>query len=116
MTIRDGNGNFAFREEMLGGKLWTFPYRVTTQIPINLAYTGTAESENYLADFADCVIGESDEIIIDASPNAAYFDTASAAVVSAFSRDETVIRAIARHDFGMRHDESVAIHPDVDWV
>jgi len=116
MTIRDGNGNFAFRQEMLTGKLWTFPYRVTTQIPINLAYTGTAESENYLADFADCVIGDADEIIIDASPNAAYYDTASAAVVSSFSRDETVIRAIARHDFGMRHDASVAIHPDVDWV
>ena len=116
MTIRDGNGNFAFRQEMLTGKLWGIPYKTTTQISINLAYTGTAESENYLADFADCVIGDADEIIIDASPNAAYYDTASAAVVSSFSRDETVIRAIARHDFGMRHDASVAIHPDVDWV
>ena len=114
-TIRDGNGNYAFRAEMLTGKLWGFPYKATTQIPQNLAYTGTGETETYLVDFMDAVIGEASEIIIDASANAAYYDTESAAVVSSFSRDETVIRAIARHDFGMRHDESVAIHPDVDW-
>jgi HK97 family phage major capsid protein len=29
-TIRDGNGNFAFRPEMLTGRLWTFPFAVTT--------------------------------------------------------------------------------------
>jgi HK97 family phage major capsid protein len=116
MTIRDGNGNYAFREEMLTGKFWGFPFKSTPQIPKNLAYTGTGETETYLADFADCVIGEATELIIDASPNAAYYDSASAAVVSSFSRDETVIRAISRHDFGMRHDESVAIHPDVDWA
>jgi HK97 family phage major capsid protein len=116
MTIRDGNGNFAFRAEMLLGRLWGFPFKSTTQIPVNIAYTGTGESENYLVDFADAVIAESSEIIIDASSNAAYYDTPTTAVVSAFSRDETVIRAIARHDFGMRHDASVAVHPDVDWV
>ncbi len=116
MTVRDGNGNFAFREEMLAGNLWGWPFAVTTQIPINLAVTGTAESEIYFCDFADAVIAESSEIVIDASPNAAYFDTASSAVVSSFSRDETVIRAISRHDFGMRHDASVAVQSDVDWV
>jgi HK97 family phage major capsid protein len=115
MTVRDGNGNFAFRAEMLAGRLWGYPYKTTTQIPINLAVTGTDESENYMVDFADAVIGESSEIIIDASPNAAYFDSVSSAVVSSFSRDETVVRAIARHDFGMRHDESIAVHSDVDW-
>jgi HK97 family phage major capsid protein len=118
MTVRDGNGNFAFRDEMLLGRLWGFPYKTTTQIPITLNYTGSTddESENYICDFADAVIGESSEILIDASSNAAYYETSpAAAVVSAFSRDETVIRAIARHDFGMRHDASVAIHPDVAW-
>jgi HK97 family phage major capsid protein len=116
MTVRDGNGNYAFRAELLTGRLWGYPWAMTTNIPINLAVTGTNESEIYLVDFADAVIGESDTIMIDASPNAAYFDTPSGAVVSSFSRDETVIRAIARHDFGMRHDASVALLSDVDWV
>jgi len=116
MTIRDGNGNFAFRPEMLGGTLWGWPFGVTTQIPNNLAVTGTNESEIYLVDFADAVIGESSEIIIDASPNAAYVDSATSQVVAAFSQDQTVVRAIARHDFGMRHDASVAVLTDVDWV
>jgi HK97 family phage major capsid protein len=116
MNVRDGNGNFAFRPEMLLGTLNGLPFKTTTQIPIDLVVTGaTGESENYVVDFADVVIGESSEIIVDASANAAYFDTPSGAVVSSFSRDETVIRAIARHDFGMRHDASVAVHSDVDW-
>lgn len=116
MSIRDGNGNFAFREELLGMTLWTWPVAITTQIPNNLAVTGTNESEIYLADFDDVVIAESSDIIIDASPNAAYFDTPTAAVVSSFSRDETVVRAISRHDFGMRHDASVVVSSDVDWI
>lgn len=116
MTIRDGNGNFAFREEMLAGNLWGYPFAVTTQIPINLSVTGSNESEIYFTDFADAVIAEASEIVIDASPNAAYYDSATSAVVSSFSRDETVIRAISRHDFGMRHDASVAVLSDVDWT
>jgi HK97 family phage major capsid protein len=114
MSIRDGNGNYAFRPELLAGNLQGFPYAVTTQIPVNLG-AGT-ETEIYLVDFVDAVIGESDQIMIDASPNAAYFDTATGAVQSAFSRDQTVIRAIARHDFGMRHDESVAVIDTVTWL
>jgi len=116
MTLRDGNGNYAFRDEMLTGRLWTWPFKTTTQIPINLAVTGSNESELYLVDFADAVLAEVSGIQIDASPNAAYFDSSAGAVVSSFSRDETVIRAISRHDFGMRHDASVAVFSDVDWA
>jgi HK97 family phage major capsid protein len=114
MSIRDGNGNYAFRPELLAGNLHGFPFATTTQIPVNLG-AGT-ESEVYLVDFADAVIAESDQVMVDASPNAAYFDSASGAVQSAFSRDQSVIRAIARHDFGMRHDESVAVITAVLWI
>jgi len=114
MTVRDGNGNFAFRSEMLVGRLWGYPFGVTTQIPINLAVTGTAESEVYFADFADVIIGEDGTLEIDVSDVAAYHDGSN--VVAAFSQDQTVIRAIDRHDFGMRHDASVAVLTDVDWT
>ena len=115
-TIRDANGNFAFRDEMLRGVLWGMPFAQTTQIPINLAVTGTNESEIYLADFADVVVGDSMRLMIDVSSEAAYYDTPTAAVQSAFSRDQTVVRVIAEHDFGMRHDESIALLKDVDWI
>lgn len=111
MTVRDGNGNYAFRDEMLRGTLWGFPVQSTTQIPNNLG-AGT-ESEVYLADMADAVIGESTDMTIDASGQAAYFDGST--VQSSFSRDQTVIRAIAEHDFVMRHDASISVITAVKW-
>ena len=106
MSVRDGNGNYAFRPEMLTGRLWMFPYASTTQIPDNLG-AGGDESEIYLADFMDAVIGEAESLIIDASQEAAYWDGST--VQSSFSRDQTVVRAIEEHDFGMRHDASIAV-------
>ncbi len=114
MNIRDANGNFAFRPEMREGTLWGFPFRMTSQIPTNLAVTGTDESEVYLVDFADVVIGEAQNLIIDTSTEASYLSGGT--LVSAFSRDQTLIRVIAQHDLNMRHNESAAALIDVDWV
>jgi HK97 family phage major capsid protein len=104
-TVRDGLGNFAYRPEMMTGRLWNYPYRTTTQIPDNLG--GGTESEIYLCDFVDAVIGEAMGLIIDASQEAAYYDGTQ--LQASFSRDQTVIRAIEEHDFGMRHDASVCV-------
>jgi len=114
MTLRDTNGNYAFRPEMFTGKLFGYPYAVTTQIPTNLG-TGTNqnESEIYFVDFADAVIGEATQLIIDASSEASY--TTSGGVLSAFAADQTLIRVIAEHDFAMRHDKSVAVLTGVKW-
>lgn len=114
MTIRDGNGNFAFRDELLAGELWGWPFRVTTQIPTNLG-GGADESEIYLVDFADAVIGEATEMIIDSSSVAAYWDSSVGAVQAAYSKDQSVVRAISQHDFGMRHDASVFVLTEVTW-
>lgn len=111
MTVRDGNGNYAFRDEMMQGRLWNFPFGVTTQIPINI---GGTDSEVYFVDFADFVIGDATSIIIDASTEAAYHDGSN--VQAAFSLDQTVVRAIVQHDCGMRHDASVAVLSEVTWA
>lgn len=111
MTVRDGNGNYAFRDEMLAGTLWGFPFSSSTNVPKNLG--GGTESEVYLADYADVVIGEAPNIGLQASDTAAYHDGSS--VQAAFSRDQTVLRAIQEHDFGMRHAESVAVLNEVTW-
>ena len=109
LTLRDGNGNYAFRPEMLAGRLFGYPYAVTTQIPENLEGNKT---EVYLVDFADAIIGESTQLIIDASTEASYIDDG---LKSAFSLDQTVIRVIAEHDFAMRHAASVAVLTGVKW-
>lgn len=113
MTVRDGNGNYAFRDEMLTGKFWTWPFFSTNSIPINLG-GGSDESEIYLVDMADTIIGESQSLILDASGEAAYHDGSN--IQAAFSKDQTVIRAIAEHDFNMRHLESLAIMTAVKWL
>jgi HK97 family phage major capsid protein len=112
MNLRDGNGNFAF-PEVQRGELRGKPFRVTTQIPTNLG-GGTNESELYLADFAHVVVGEHMGIEVALSTEAAYRDAGNN-LQAAFSRDETVMRAIAQHDLGLRHLPAVAILTGVTW-
>jgi HK97 family phage major capsid protein len=101
-------GAFAFRDEMARGTLMGYPFCLTTQVP------GTgATGELYLADFADVVIGESLNLLVDASMEAAYFDGSS--VQAAFSLDQTVIRVIAEHDFALRRDVSAAVMTGMSW-
>lgn len=109
-----GSGVFVFREEMMGGKLWGWPYAVSTGVPETLTDGGsTLESEVYFGDFADLILGESLNMSVDASSEAAYYDGSS--VVAAFSRDETVVRVITEHDLALRRDVSFAVLYGIRW-
>ena len=113
LTVRDGNGNYAFRDEMLRGTLWGYPFRATTQVPKNLGGGGD-ESELYLADFDDVIIGQTMAIEVAISQEASYLDENNN-LVSAFSKDQTVVRVLQEHDLGVRHNESVAVLEEVTW-
>ena len=116
-TIQNANGQFVFRDEILRGTLWGFPTGVTTNIPITQDTTGAGndnESEVYLVDFAQVIIGESQGLLVDSSQEAAYHDGSN--VQAAFSLDQTVVRAIAEHDLGLRHDKAVAMLTGVTWT
>jgi HK97 family phage major capsid protein len=112
LSVRDANGNFAYRDEMLRGTLWGFPYGSTTEIPVNLG-TGTDESEIMLVDMSDVLLGESNSLEVMASDVAAYFDGSQ--VQAAFSLDQTVLRLIAHHDLQVRHEESLSMMNAVTW-
>jgi HK97 family phage major capsid protein len=114
MTLRDGLGQYAFRAEMLTGKLWGWPYKKTTQIPRNLG-SGADESEVYLADFDDVVIGDAMKLEIAVSTEASYKDENNESQ-SAFSLDQTIMRVLLEHDIVLRHDESVAVLQAVPWT
>jgi HK97 family phage major capsid protein len=111
MRLTDINGNKIY-PEMRQGQLNGYPFRTTTQIPVNLG-AGSDESEIYFANFPDILIGESSNLVIDVSTEAAYYD--GSAVQSAWSRDQTVMRAIARHDLGLRRTQSVVVLTEVAW-
>lgn len=110
--LRDGNGNKVY-PELANGMLKGYPVGKTTQVPINLGEAGK-ESEIYFTDFGDVFIGEEETLEIDYSKEATYKD-ADGHMVSAFQRDQTLIRVIAKNDFGPRHVESIAVLAGVAW-
>jgi HK97 family phage major capsid protein len=111
--LRDGNGNLAFPTlQGTAPTLKGYPVRTTTSVPVNLG-VGTNESEVYFADFRHVVIGDTMAVRVDVSDTAAYHDGTN--VVSAFSKDQTVIRLIVEHDIGLRHDKAVAGLTAVTW-
>lgn len=112
-TRRDAQGGFYYKDEIDAGTLDGFPIFQTPQIPTNLG--AGHGSEFYLADFADVVIADVMNAIVDASDQAAYYGTDNA-VVSTFQRDQTLFRIIAEHDFGMRHLQSLAVATTTDWL
>ena len=111
MDLRDGNGNLAF-PELARGLFRGRPYKTTTQLPVNLG-AGSNETEIVLAEFSQVVIGDSLSMVLDVSTEATYMD--GAGLVSAFSRDETVVRSVAAHDMVLRHTKAVAILTGVKW-
>lgn len=115
--VVDGDGRLVFKDEMTAGNLIGWPFGVTAQIPTNLSVTSTGadESEIYLVDMADVMIGESSDLEIMISDEASYLDATSNTQHSAFDRDQTVIKTIKRHDFAVRHEASIAIESDIVW-
>ncbi|WP_411572222.1 phage major capsid protein [Vreelandella titanicae] len=114
--MRDGNGNKVY-PELAQGQLKGYPIRYTTTIPINLdtSEAGTNnESEIYFGDFNDVVIGDSDVMTIDFSREATYKD-GSGQLVSAYSRNQSLLRVVKEHDIAFRHPEGLVMGTEVTW-
>lgn len=104
--LRDGNGNKVY-PEMASGMLKGYPIQRTSAIPRNLGAGGN-ESEIYFADFNDVVIGEDGNMKVSFSQEASYID-ADGNLVSAFSRNQSLIRVVTEHDIGFRHPEGLVL-------
>lgn len=113
LNLRDANGNIIYPEiRNPTPNLYGWPVFLTNNIPTNLG-GGSDETEIYLVDMNDAIIAESSSIEITVDSSASYVENGS--LVSAFARDETAIRVLSRHDFAVRHTESVAVITDVTW-
>lgn len=110
--VRDGNGNLAFPEISEKGSYKGYPIGVTTSVPDNLGAGGN-ESEVYFGDFSQFLIGDTYQVTIAASTEAAYDDAGT--IRSAFSNDETVIRLIQEHDTQVRYDQAFSVLTGVTW-
>lgn len=112
MSLRDGNGNLVFAPEMVGGTLFGFPYKVTSQVPYDLG-SGNDESEIYLYDASYANIFDVPGLSLEISKEASYVESGS--LVSAFSRNETLIKMTAQHDFGLIHSTAATMITGVKW-
>lgn len=110
--LRDGNGNKVY-PEMAQGMLKGYPVLHTSAIPVNLG-TGGKESEIYFADFSDVLIGEDGNMVVDFSREASYID-ADGQMVSAFARNQSLVRVKMDHDIGFRHVEGLVLGTKVTW-
>lgn len=110
--LRDGNGNKVY-PEMAQGMLKGYPIEHTNAIPSNLG-VGSNETEIYFADFNDVVIGEDGNMTIDYSREATYID-ANGNQVSAFARNQSLIRVVTEHDIGFRHPEGLSFGSKVTF-
>ncbi|MBY0430327.1 MAG: phage major capsid protein, partial [Rhodospirillales bacterium] len=114
MTLKNSNGFYVYKDEMTQQRtLRGYPFRTTTQIPQFLGAGGN-ETEILFADMAQALIFDALALAVGLSQDGTYKD-ASGQIVSAFQRDETLIRAIAEHDFHLRHDQAVAVITNVKW-
>lgn len=111
-SLRDGNGNKAY-PEIEQGLFKGYPVGLSNQIPVNLGAGGN-ETEFYFVNFADMMIGEDMDLTISFSSEAAYKDS-EGNMVSAFQRDQTLVKVIAKHDFGPRHVECIVVAVAVKW-
>ncbi len=113
-------GNFPYKDEMKEGKLEGIPYAVSQQLPTNIN-TGTAGAPVnngaylFLVDFADVILAETMNVMVDASDVASYKD-GGGNMVSGFVRDQTAFRIIEEYDFQIRHQASVAVAVLPGWL
>jgi HK97 family phage major capsid protein len=104
-----GEGTNAYEREMTERKtLAGYPYFVTNQI------TETSSADFFLFDASEIIIGDSMALELEFFPNAAFDN--SGTVVSGISTDQSVFRAIAKHDIGVRHSNAAGINvTGVTW-
>jgi HK97 family phage major capsid protein len=117
LNVQNSNGFYVYREEMTQMKtLLGVPWKTTTQIPINITVGSNSDtSEVYLVSMSQAMLFDSMRLEIAVSREGTYTD-ANNNLVSVFQTDQTLIRAIAEHDFHMRHDEAISIITGVRWA
>jgi len=117
-NVQNSLGVYVFREEMTAGKLLGYPFKCTTQIGTNYWDTNGANKTCtfiFLAEMDESMILDSMQLELFVSREGSYVDS-SGNTVSAVQTDQTIIRAIAEHDFQLRHMQSVAIDQGVLWA
>ena len=117
-NVQNSLGVYVYRDELSKGTLLGYPVKRSTQIGINYYDTNgsyTAGTFIFLAEMPESMILDSMQLELAVSREGTYLD-ATGTTQSAFQKDLTLIRAIAEHDFQMRHISGVAVLQNCQWA
>jgi HK97 family phage major capsid protein len=117
-NVQNSLGVYVYRDELIRGTLLTYPIKKTTQIPVNIWDAASSNKDNsfvYLVEMTEAMLLDSMQLELAVSREGNYVDS-NGTTVSAFQSDQTIIRAIAEHDFQIRHDAAVAVIQMVRWA
>jgi HK97 family phage major capsid protein len=117
-NVQNSLGVYVYRDELSKGTLLGYPVKKTTQIGTNYFNTDGSHTDCsfvFLAEMDEAIILDSMQLELAVSREGSYIDSGGT-TVSAFQSDQTIIRAIAEHDFQVRHDQSVAVIQGVRWA
>ncbi len=117
-NVQNSLGVYVYRDELSKGTLLGYPIKKSTQIPVNIYDTTSTNldcSYVLLTEMDEAMVLDSMQLELAVSREGTYVD-GGGNTVSAFQVDQTLIRAIAEHDFQMRHSASVAVIQFVRWA
>jgi HK97 family phage major capsid protein len=117
-NVQNSLGVYVYRDELGKGALLSYPFSKSTQIPINI-WDATATNKDLsfvmLVEMDDALLLDSMSLELAVSREGTYYDSNSV-LQSAFQKDQTLIRAIAEHDFQMRHAAAIAVIQAARWA
>lgn len=108
----NSNGFFVFQNELIAGRLIGLGFDETTGVPSNLGGSSN-QSEMYLIDYANVIVGDARGLELDFVPNATW-DSGSG-LVSGVSTDQSVFVGTLASDVGLAHDSAASVRTGVDW-
>lgn len=101
MNLKTSTGAYIYREEMQGGKLLGFPYKVSNQIPTD----SSNKTEMIFGNWADLLVGEQLGLETYTTLDGSWTDDAGVQH-NAFEENLAATRALMYVDIAARHPES----------
>lgn len=106
-NLKTTTGAYIYRSEMdTKGTILSLPYHTTEQIP--LGTDNHVTTDIFLGDWAELIFGSEVDFEMASSQEAAY-DIGGGQMISAFSNDQTILRVLSKHDYGVRHATSFLV-------
>jgi HK97 family phage major capsid protein len=90
-----------------GGILLGYPFKTTTQVPVNLVAGSSSDTTElfFSSDWQEAWLGNEDELRIEVSNEASYTTDGGSSWQSAWQQRQHLFRATWTHDLGLRRPQ-----------